>query len=167
MPQSLLEITLRTTVLIVCLIGLFGLVVPGFPGLTVIWLAVVGYAAAAGIRGWAWVILGGITLFMIAGNLVDNVLMGGKALQKGASWWALGAALVAGIAGSILLPPLGGIPAAFIVLFIVEWIRQKNWRSALSSVKGMAAGCGWAAVIRFCLGVVMIGLWAVWVFFLK
>jgi hypothetical protein len=47
-------------------------------------------------------------------------------------------------------------------LFGVEWIRCKDWRKALASLKGMMIGWGWAFVIRFIIGLVMIGLWFIW-----
>jgi hypothetical protein len=71
-------------------------------------------------------------------------------------------ALIAGIAGNFALPVIGGVLAALLALFLVEWIRRKNWREALTAMKGMALGCGWAFVIRFIIGVIMIGLWMIW-----
>ena len=103
-----------------------------------------------------------ITLLMIAGSFIDNVLMGTQARQSGASWVSIAAALVFGLAGNFVLPVIGGLIAALLALFIAEWIRRKNWRESLKSVGGMAWGCGWAFMIRFIMGVVMIGLWLVW-----
>jgi hypothetical protein len=40
-----------------------------------------------------------MTVLMIAGSLIDNVIMGTRARQQGASWVAIGVALVAGRAG--------------------------------------------------------------------
>jgi uncharacterized protein YqgC (DUF456 family) len=73
-------------------------------------------------------------------------------------------ALVAAIIGSFLIPipVIGGILAALATLFVIECIRRKDWRKALASLKGMAIGWGWAFVIRFIIGLVMIGLWLIW-----
>jgi len=49
------------------------------------------------------------------------------------------------------------ILAALGTLFVIEWIRRKDWHKALASLKGMAVGWGWAFVIRFIIGLIMIG----------
>jgi len=144
------------------LIGLIGLAVPIVPGLVIIWLAALGYGIFAGFGTLGWVMFAIITILMIAGSVVDNILMGTQAHQSGAAWWSVLIALIAGIAGNFALPVIGGVLAALLALFLVEWIRRKNWREALTAMKGMALGCGWAFVIRFIIGVIMIGLWMIW-----
>jgi uncharacterized protein YqgC (DUF456 family) len=150
-------------VLVAQLVGLLGLIVPVFPGLVVIWLADLGYGLVAGFGLSGWICFAIITLLMLAGSLADNVLMGAKARVGGASWWTLAAGWVAGVAGCLLLPPLGGIPASLLAVFIVEWIRRKDWRSALELTRGTAIGCGWAFVLRVALGLGMLLAWGAWV----
>jgi uncharacterized protein YqgC (DUF456 family) len=102
---------------------------------------------------------------MLGGNLLDNFFMGAGARKTGASWLAIGVALAAGIIGSIAWPPFGGLVLALAGLFVVEFIRLKDWRRALESTKSMAAGCGWAVVTRMGVGMIMILLWLVWIYF--
>jgi uncharacterized protein YqgC (DUF456 family) len=153
---------IQALVLAVMVAGLVGLIVPVFPGLVVIWLADLVYGALVGFGLKGWILFGLITVLMIAGGLVDNVLMGKKAREGGASWLALAMGWIGGILGSFLLPPLGGIPAAILAVFAFEWIRMKDWRRALNLTKGMAIGWGWAFVARLGIGIVMIGLWGIW-----
>ena len=80
-------------------VGLVLLIIPIFPGITVIWLAALLYGIVTGFDTLGIVILVLITLGMIAGVTVDNVLMGAGARQGGASWLTIGVALFAGIAG--------------------------------------------------------------------
>ena len=89
---------------------------------------------------------------MIVGNVADNLFMGGSARYSGASWLSIGIALVAGVAGSILFPPVGGLIAALIGIFIVELVRLKDLRHAWKSLRSMATGCGWAFFRTFCPG---------------
>jgi uncharacterized protein len=145
------------------LVGLLGLIVPVFPGLTVIWLVDLGYGLAVGFDTTGWICFAFITLFMLTGTVIDNILMGAKAKGGGASWWTLAAGWAAGVTGTLLLPPLGGIPASLLAVFIAEWIRQKDWRSALNLTKGTAIGCGWAVLARLALGLGMILTWGAWV----
>ena len=157
-----LQISIEILTLTFMLFGLFGLVIPVVPGLVIIWVAALGYGIAAGFGTLGWIMFAIISLLMVAGSVIDNILMGTQARQSGASWVSIAAALVFGIAGNFVLPVIGGLIAALLALFIAEWIRRKNWRESLKSVRGMAWGCGWAFVIRFIMGVVMIGLWLVW-----
>ncbi len=145
-------------------VGLFGQIIPFFPGITVIWLAILGYGLLRGFTLSSGIIFGVITLLMIASTFVDNILMGAGARQRGTSWLALALAMVALLVGSILLTPFGGLAISFLVVFLVEFIRLRDARQALGSLKGMALGCGWTAVVRFGIGLVMIGLWSIWYF---
>jgi hypothetical protein len=90
--------------------------------------------------------------------------MGRSAHKEGAPWWVILIAMMAAIVGSFVIPIpiIGGILAALVTLFGIEWIRRKDWRKALASLKGMAVGWGWAFVIRFIIGLIMIGLWLIW-----
>ena len=144
------------------LVGL--LVLPLLPGLVIIWAAALGYGLAAGFGTLGWVMFAILTVLMLAGTVVDNILMGAAAHKEGAPWWVILIAMAAAILGSFVIPVpiIGGILAALITLFGIEWIRRKDWRKALASLKGMLVGWGWAFVIRFIIGMIMIGLWLIW-----
>lgn len=159
-----LEFFVETFALLVMIVSLFGLIIPVFPGTFIIWLVALLYGLASGF-GW----LGGIsfailTVLMVAASLADNVLMGKKARDSGASWLSIGLALGAGILGTLFFPPLGGVIGAPLVLYASEWNRVRDHDRALSTVKALALGWGWAFVVRFGIGGVMILLWAVWAF---
>jgi hypothetical protein len=140
------------------------LVLPLLPGLVIIWAAALGYGLASGFGTLGWITFALLTVLMIAGSVIDNIIIGRSAHNEGAPWWATMLALVAAIIGSFLIPipVIGGILAALATLFVIECIRRKDWRKALASLKGMAIGWGWAFVIRFIIGLVMIGLWLIW-----
>lgn len=161
---SILDVSLVGLTVFVMLVGLVGLVVPIFPGLVVIWLAALGYGVVAGFGTLGAVMFGLITVLLVAGTLVDNVLMGAKARQSGASWWSIGTGLLAGVVGTLAFPPVGGLIAAPLGLLLVEFALGRDWRQALQATRGLALGCGWAFVVRFLMGVVMIVFWAIWAY---
>ena len=146
------------------LVGWLGLLIVVIPGLTIIWSAGLVYGLVSGFDTGGWIIFAVMTILMIVGNLIDNVLIGASAKQKGASWWSIGAALIGAIIGSIVFPPLGGLIFAMVALFLVEYFRIRDWRKALDSTGSMAMGCGWAVVARLAIGAMMIGLWLLWAF---
>lgn len=152
-----------TFTLILMLVGLFGLVLPIFPGGVVIWVAALLYGiGSSGFHTWGIVIFILITLLAIAGSLADNVLMGRYALKHGASWWSLFFAAVGGIAGTIFFPPFGGLAGAPLFLLLSEFWHHRKWRSAFRSTRGLIIGWGWSFLARFGIGVVMILLWGIW-----
>ena len=157
-------LTVQIVVLVVMLLGLLSLLFVIFPGLTIIWLAALVYGLLSGFDLTSGLIFLGITLLMVFGNMVDQLLMGARAKKSGASWTGVVVSMLAALVFSILFPPFGGLVAALIALFAIETVRLKNWRQAGESTKEMAIGCASAVVARFGIGMVMIGLWLVWLY---
>ena len=100
---------------------------------------------------------------MLASAIGDNVLMGKAAHDKGASWLAIILGLGAGVVGTLFFPPFGGIVAAPLTLFVVEYARLHDAKLAGNITKGLLVGLGWGFVLRFGLGLGMIMLWGIWV----
>lgn len=158
-----LETILTVLISASMLVGLFGLVIPIFPGNVVMWVAALIYGLIFGFGTEGVILFILITLLTIAAMLGDNVLMGAKARQKGASWLSIFLALFAGVIFTLILPPLGGIIAAPLVLFGAEYFRLNDHREALDVMRGLLVGWGWAFVLRFGIGLVVLVLWLVWV----
>ena len=157
-----LSTTIFGITLVIMLVGLFGLIVPIFPGITVIWLAALGYGVATGFTTLGWWLFAVITILFITGATIDNVLMNAKARKAGAAWSTLLLGVLAGILGTIFFPPFGGLIAAPLVVFLLEYLRQRDFKKALASLRGMAIGWGSAFVVRFLIGAAMIGIWMLW-----
>lgn len=148
--------------LVIMLVGLFGLIVPLIPGLTIIWLAALAYGVVTGFTTLGWVMFALVTVLFAGGAVIDNVLMGARAHKEGASWSTLLLGMLAGIVGTIVLPPFGGFIAAPLVVLLLEFRRQGDLNKALLSLRGLAVGWGSAFVVRFFIGAAMIGLWLAW-----
>ena len=162
MTPALLTITQIVTALVMVM-GLFSLFLFVIPGLSVIWLAALAYGLLTGFDLTSTVLFLIITLLMAFGNIVDQLLMGAKAKQSGASWKSVILSMLAAFIGSLVFPPFGGIIAALAVLFVFEYLRLRDLRKASDSTGQMAIGCATAAAARFFIGLVMIALWVVWV----
>jgi len=164
MPYGTGQVALNAILLAVMLFGLISLIIPVMPGLTIIWLAVLVYAIVIGLNWGTGILFAIITLLMVAGGFVDNLFMSAGAKKTGASWLAIAAAIVAGLVGTFIWPPLGGIALALLSIFVVEIIRVRDLHKAWQSTRGMALGCGTAVFVRIGMGVVMILLWGLWVY---
>jgi uncharacterized protein len=76
---------------------------------------------------------------------MDNIMMGASAKTHGASWWSIAAALLGGVVGSIVLPPLGGLVLSMAGIFLAEYLRLRNLRQAWTRPAAWqsAAAGGW------------------------
>lgn len=157
-----LNLSLNIFTYLIMGVGLFGMIIPIYPGVVIIWAAGLIHGLATGfavLEIWVLVVL---TLLMIAGTLVDNFLMGGKALQAGASWLSIGGALLGGLIGTFAFPPIGGIIAAPTLLFLLEYARVRDSQEAWDVTKGLMTGWGLSFVARFLIGLAMIAIWIIW-----
>src|SRR5512132_215951 len=134
---QVLQALLQTLTLFVLLIGLVGLVMPVFPGLTVMWLGTLIYALLeASLRlmtGWDWFLFAIITLFMLAGNVVDNIIIARKMRDQYVPWSSIIWAFIVSIVASLFFTPIVGLVAAPVGLFAAEQIRLRDRAAALAS----------------------------------
>jgi uncharacterized protein YqgC (DUF456 family) len=161
------DVTVSVLAGLTMLIGWLSLLFVIVPGLVIMWVGALVYGIATGFNTSGWIIFGIMTILMIVGSIIDNFIMGASARQKGASWWGLAVAWLAAIAGTILLPPVGGLLFALVALFLVEYYRIKDAQQAWKSTTSLATGCGWSVGVRFGIGFFMLILWLIWAFVLK
>ena len=156
------NLSFNILIYLVMAVGLIGMVIPIYPGVVIIWAAVLIHGLVTGFATLEILVLVIITILMIAGTLVDNLLMGGKARQAGASWTSIAGALIGGVLGTFAFPPIGGIIAAPTLLFLLEYARIRDSAEAWEITKGLMTGWGLSFLARFFIGVVMIAIWAIW-----
>ena len=164
--EFLLRVLVETLTLFFMLVGLAGLLVPIFPGLTVMWLATLIYALVQAsnenMHWFEWVLFAMITLLMIAGNIVDNIIIAQRVREKKVPWGSIILGYLAGIIASIFFTPLIGILAAPVGLFGAEYLRLRDPKIAFDSTRAWMTGWGITIALRVAIGAVMIGLWMIW-----
>lgn len=160
------EALLQAITLFALVFGLLGLLVPIFPGLTVMWLATLVYAlleAAAGrMAPIDWVLFVFITLLMLVGNIIDNIIIARHMRDRQVPWRSILAGYMAGIVASIFLTPLAGLVASPAGLYAAEYMRLRDRSAAWISTRSYMTGWGWSLAARLLIGVVMLGLWMLW-----
>ena len=164
--ETFLQFGLQTLTLFVLLLGLLGLIVPVFPGLTVMWIATFIFAiiqAASGLMtGWDWFLFALITLLMIGGNIVDNLIIASKMRGHEIPWRNILLCYAAGIIVSLFFTPLIGLVASPVALLGLEYLRFRDWKQARESMKVFLVGWGASFAARFGIGFLMIVFWALW-----
>lgn len=160
------QVLLEVTTFVVLIFGMLGLLMPVFPGLTVMWIATLIYAviqASLGNMSWVgWVLFVLITLLMIGGNVADNFIITKHMRDKDIPWSSILWSFAAGIIVSLFFTPILGIIASPVALLLAEWKRLNVRDTALANTKAWMTGWGWAIAARMGIGVVMIIFWGLW-----
>ena len=164
--ETFLQLGLQTITLFVLLLGLLGLIVPVFPGLTVMWIATAVFAViqlASGLMtGWDWFLFALITLLMVGGNIVDNLIIASKMRGHEIPWKNILLCYAAGILVSLFFTPLIGLIASPVALLGLEYLRFRDWKQARESMKVFLVGWGASFAARFGIGVLMVIFWMLW-----
>ncbi len=162
------QVVLQTLTLFVLLVGWIGVLVPVFPGLLIMWLGTLFYALMqneAGRMNWlTWTLFGVITVLMVVGNFIDNVIITRKMRGRAIPWTSIGLAFLAGLVGSFFLTPLVGLFVAPLTLFVVEWMRLHSRRRGFDSAKAYMVAWGWSFAAVFGIGFLIILVWMLWAF---
>jgi len=160
------QVIVQTFTLFFMLVGLFGLIVPVFPGLTVMWLAALVYAlvqSASGLMAWVdWLSFALITLFMIGGNIVDNIIIASKMRGHEIPWKTIILCYIVGIVVSLFFTPLAGLVASPLALLGLEYLRFRDQKLAFESAKVFMIGWGASFAARFGIGILIVIFWMLW-----
>ena len=160
------QVIVQTLTLFFLLVGLFGLIIPVFPGLTVMWLATLIYAlvqSASGLMGWIdWFLFALITLLMIGGNVLDNIIIASKMRGHEIPWKTILLCYAVGILVSLFFTPLVGLIASPLSLLGLEYLRFRDWKQARESARVFMIGWGASFAARFGIGILMVIFWMLW-----
>jgi uncharacterized protein len=158
--------------LVLMFVGLLGSVLPGLPGVTLIFLSALVYAIITDFRTVGVAILVVLFIFAAIAFLADFVATSYGARRFGASNWGTVGGAVGGIAGALIGLLFLGIGSLFGLIlgtiagvFIGEYLRrerqgdqqeteptQADWRRASRAAGGVLVGYLTAAVIQGLLG---------------
>ena len=144
--------------LAVMTVGLAGALIPGLPGVILVWAAVLVYAVSHGFGVLDPLTFAGITLLALVGVSAEIWLTQITGRVAGASWQALLAGLALGAAGMIVglfAGGIGALPAGLAGMlggiFLVEYRRRGDWR--LAARAGGGSLLGWLLAVGVELGV--------------
>jgi uncharacterized protein YqgC (DUF456 family) len=150
------------------IVGLVGIVMPALPGVGLIWVVILIYAAAerfTTIDPLSFVVL---TLLGIIGVTADVWLQQLGAKVAGASFrstiWGLVGALVGGLIG-LIFGGLGALPGMWagtmLGVLVGEYIERGSIKAALKAVVGVAVGSAISTAVQLAIALAMIGIF-VW-----
>ena len=144
-------------VLIVCIIGIVGTIVPILPGDILVGAAVLVWALAERTP-LSWVAFAGVLVVLAVGHLLTWLIPGRRMRAAGTLVLALGG--VVGIAGFFLVPVVG-LPLGFVLgVFAAELLRVRSTSAAWTATKEALKGTGLSVLIGFTTAVLGTALWA-------
>jgi uncharacterized protein YqgC (DUF456 family) len=157
--------------LVLMVVGLLGSVLPGLPGVTLIFLSALVYAALTDFRTVGATILVVLFLFAAIALVADFVATSYGARRFGASNWGTAGGAIGGIAGALVGLLFLGIGSLFGLIlgtiagvFLGEYLKRRrqgqqepgstrsDWRRATHAAGGVLAGYLASAVIQGLLG---------------
>jgi uncharacterized protein YqgC (DUF456 family) len=152
-------------------VGLLGSVLPGLPGVTLIFLSALVYAALTDFRTVGATILVVLFLFAAIALVADFVATSYGARRFGASNWGTAGGAIGGIAGALVGLLFLGIGSLFGLIlgtiagvFLGEYLKRRrqgqqepgstrsDWRRATHAAGGVLVGYLASAVIQGLLG---------------
>lgn len=161
---AMTQFLLVEATLFIMLIGLAGVFLPILPGIELIWLAALGFGILHGFTLKGGLAFAGITLLLLAGLSSDIWITGLGLKSTGTALVSVLLGAAALLVASILLTPLAGIALGLAVLAFLEYRRHRSWKKAVTSAGTALVGCGLSYGFKFCVGLLMIGIWIGWLF---
>ena len=150
-------VTVLAGVLIV--VGVVGVVLPGMPGLVVVWAGVLVWAILSDGGPAKWTILVLATFLSLLGLVTKYLLPHRSLRQTGVSTWSILAGGVLAIVGFFLIPVVGLFLGFVVGIFLAEWIRLSRPDLAWPSTKSALKAVGFSMLIELFFALVVAAVW--------
>jgi len=160
----MIDVVVAVLVGFMMLVGLLGAIIPFLPDVVLIWIGALLYGMVVGWGqngGW---LFGVISVLGLIGLISDAWVSGAGARQGGASVLTTLGGLVIGLVGLFAAGPLGFLGGILLGTFVLEYARHQDPEQALRATFGMGLGYGASFIVKFLLGLGMIGAWVAWLF---
>ena len=150
---------------VLLIIGLLGVVLPGVPGVGLMWVVILLYAIAERFATIDLISFAMLTILGVAGATADLWLSYLGAKVAGASLrstlYGMVGAFLGGAIG-FLFAGVGAIPGVLVGsmlgVWVSEYLERKDWKAALQATIGLVLGFTVSTVVQGILGLIMLGL---------
>ncbi len=157
--------TILTIIFAILLIpGLIGVILPGIPGVPYMMIVTLAFGLIdhfTRLHGIEFAVLAGITTITLVIDYFSGVL---SAKFVGASNHSIVVGSIALFIGSVAFPPLGGVIALVLIVFLIELRRKHRAQHALKVATGTAIGFVAGTIINFLLAILFFVLFLIFSF---
>jgi uncharacterized protein YqgC (DUF456 family) len=158
--MTVVEMTGLAVALLVMLIGLFGSVVPGLPGVPLVLAAAVGHWLIFGPHSVSGAVLFGMTAATAVALLLDYAASMLGARRFGATWRGVTGAAVGGVVGLFFNLP-GIILGPFVGATLFEMVGGHKFKDASRAGLGATVGLFVGVLAKCAICAAMIGVFVV------
>ena len=130
--MSGVAIAVAVIAVLLCLVGLAGIIIPVLPGSITIGGALLIWAIW-GESGWGWWAFGIGAVFLAAGAVSGMVLTKRGLDRREIPTWPILVGLACGVVGAFVLPALGLVIGFVVGLLVAEYARVKEFSKALET----------------------------------
>lgn len=146
-------------VLVVCLVGIAGTILPVLPGDILVGAAVLVWALVER-TALGWVALAVVLLVLVAGHVLTWLIPGRRMQAAGVPTRVLALGGLVGLVGLFVVPVVG-LPLGFVLgVFVAELLRVRSTAAAWTATKEALKGTGLAVLIGFTTAVLATAVWA-------
>lgn len=149
---------LTVAAFVLMLVGLIGAIIPNFPDSVLIVAGALLLAAADGLTWADGVLLGAVTLIALATEGLVYLAQAYGARRAGASWKGVVGAILGGLLGLSLFPPVGILLGPIAGAVAGELLGGKKGREAFRAGVGALLGTLGGVALKFAAAVTMVGL---------
>lgn len=140
------------------LLGLVGIVLVFFPGLLLVWGAVVIWALVER-TALAWGVLVLATLLAVAGTVVKYLLPGRRMRDAGVPRGSIVVGAVLGIVGFFVIPVVGLFVGFVVGIYLAERVRLPGHAEAWPATVHALKAVGLSILIELLAGLLIAGAW--------
>lgn len=149
--------------IIAMVIGLIGTALPFIPGLPIVWLAALVYGLVAGFGTTGTIAFALITALAVAGMVGSVVLPHRHVAAHGGARSSVVGGAVGALIGLFVIPLVGLIVGGVVGIYAMEYRRTRDTAAAWATTKTLLVGFGHGVLLELGAGILMIGLWVLWV----
>lgn len=139
----------------VVLVGLAGTLLPGLPGLPLVWLGAVGAFVVAGMGAAGWVVAVLVTAQLVVGVAAKYVLASTGTPEDRLPRSTLLLAVAGAAVGFFVVPVVGFLVGAVVAVLLAEHRRLGDWEAARASTARLAQRVGVGMVVEVGAGLAM------------
>jgi hypothetical protein len=154
---------LTVVVALIMLVGLIGIVIPLLPGLLLVWVAVLIWAAETQTKA-GWVVFGICTVLALSGVLLQYLLPGRRMAAAGVTTSSIVTGAVFGVVGFFVIPVVGVFLGFPLGIYLAERIKAGThaaaWISTRHALKAIMLSVG----IELLTGLAITTTWVIGVF---
>ncbi|RXT04102.1 DUF456 domain-containing protein [Ammoniphilus sp. CFH 90114] len=136
--------------------SLVGIVVPVIPDALLVWggfLIYQFFVSDQGLPPWFWWAMGGVTVLIILADVLTNMVFVKK---YGGSKAGMIASVIGLLIGPFILGPIGVLVGPILLVFAVEWFRNKDAGISMKIALGTLAAFFSSAGAKLVLQLIMI-----------